>query len=84
MLSYRSNVAGGGVFLETANLLPLNAKVKIQFSISASNLRIIEGCGQVIKIIPPAHDTAGGIIIRFLNLDKRSKELLAKLSKSFV
>ncbi len=84
VLAYRPEIEGGGIFLETPNLLPLKQKVKIEFSIAASQLKIIEGCGEVVQIISPAQDTAGGIMIRFLNLEDKSKKLLSKLSESYI
>ncbi|MBI2608482.1 MAG: PilZ domain-containing protein [Deltaproteobacteria bacterium] len=84
VLAYTPDIEGGGIFLETPNLVPPRTKINIEFSITSTQLKIVEGLGEVVQVVKPAPETVGGIFIRFLDLKEKSKKLLSKLSESYI
>jgi len=53
-------------------------------SITTTQLKLVAGFGEVIRVVAPAQDTSGGILIRFLTLEEKSKKLLSKLSENYL
>ncbi|HLD73845.1 MAG TPA: PilZ domain-containing protein [Bdellovibrionota bacterium] len=84
VLAYCPDIEGGGIYLETPNLLPLNSQVRVELSITTTQLKLVAGFGEVIRVVAPAQDTTGGILIRFLTLEEKSKKLLSKLSENYL
>ena len=84
VLAYRSSVEGGGVFLETHELLPVNEKIDIELSFTDSGRIFLKGEAQVIEHTPPSDAKGSGMLLRFLNLEEKSKTLLSKLSNQYL
>lgn len=81
---YIADLPGGGIHLETNEILPLGTEVKLTLSLSSNGLPIVEGEGEVFKHIPADEDSFGGMEIQFKNLKEKSKTLLASLVKHYL
>ncbi|MBI2026834.1 MAG: hypothetical protein HYS98_03385 [Deltaproteobacteria bacterium] len=84
VMSYRPQVEGGGVFLETEKLLPISQIVSIEFSFADSDIIFLKGEGEILSHSAQTEAVGPGIVIRFLNLDDKSKVLLSKLSNQYL
>ena len=84
LTSYLTDLPGGGIHLETNQLLPLGTEVKITLSLSSNGLPIVEGEGRVFKHIEADEDSFGGMEIQFKNLKEKSKVLLESLIKHYL
>ena len=84
LMAYASEVPGGGLFLETDQLLPLGSKVRLYFTLEASRIPILEGEGEIISIQREDQESVGGIVVKFFHLNDKSKQLLSRLVKNFL
>ena len=84
LLSYMTDVPGGGIFLETEQKLPLGTKVRLDVTFSGNNHRIIEGYGEVIRLQREDDENVSGMVIKFLDLQEKSKLLLSRLVENYL
>lgn len=84
LTSYISDMPGGGVHLETSQLLPLGTEVLLTLSLSSNGLPIVEGEGRVFKHVRADEDSFAGMEIQFKNLKEKSKTLLESLVKNYL
>lgn len=84
MVAYTQDVPGGGLFLQTESPLPLGLKVRLNFTLKASGISILEGQGEVVSVEREDLESVGGMVIKFFNLSDKSKKLLSRLVKNFL
>ena len=73
---YIQNLSLGGIFVETAEPLPVNTVLKVQFSLPSMRKPIVaDGIVVHASQVGRKRDlAAGGMGIRFSDLDQRSKQ----------
>lgn len=84
LVSYTQDVPGGGLFLQTDSPLPLGSKVRLNFTLKASGISILEGQGEVVSVEREDQESVGGMVIKFFSLSDKSKQLLSRLVKNFL
>ena len=84
LMSYTNDVPGGGLFVETTNSPPLGSRVRLYFTLKESKLPILEGEGEVVSVQREDQESVGGMVIKFFNLNDKSKQLLNRLIKNFL
>ncbi|MBI4040629.1 MAG: PilZ domain-containing protein [Deltaproteobacteria bacterium] len=84
LMSYVSDVPGGGLFVKTTKALPLGSRVRLFFTLKDSRVPILEGDGEIISVEREDLESVGGMVIKFYNLNEKSKALLSRLVKNFL
>jgi uncharacterized protein (TIGR02266 family) len=82
LTAYARNISGGGIFVQTEQPLPLNHGVRLRFTLPGVSHRF-DASGIVVWSNPPSSRASlpSGMGIKFLDLDKQSKDLLAEFLK---
>jgi uncharacterized protein (TIGR02266 family) len=75
---YMRNLSLGGIFIETPKPLPMNTKLKVQFSLPDMSSPIVaEGVVvHTLRVGQPENPSVSGMGIRFSELEPSSKEML--------
>jgi len=75
---YIRNLSLGGIFIETPKPLPMNTKLKVQFSLPDMSAPIVaEGVVvHTLRVGQPKNPSVSGMGIRFSELEPSSKEIL--------
>lgn len=76
---YALNVSLGGVFIRTAEVVPVGTLVQLRFTVIVDDFETIEGEGKVVRAIEPHDSDTPGIGVVFTNLTPQSREVLARL-----
>lgn len=84
LMSYATDISGGGLFIETDKLLPLGSKIRLHFTLASSRIPILEGYGEVVSIQREDQENVGGMAIKFFDLSEKSRQLLSRLVKNFL
>ncbi len=84
LMSYSTDIQGGGLFIEADKLLPLGSKVRLYFTLASSRIPILEGYGEVVSIQREDQENVGGMAIKFFDLSEKSRQLLSRLVKNFL
>ena len=84
LMSYTSDVPGGGLFLQTTQALPLGSKVRLYFTLKAPGIPILEGYGEIVSHQREDQENVGGMVVKFFNLQEKSKQLLSRLVENFL
>ena len=72
---YVTNISRTGVFIKSANVLPIGTRVNLRFTVIMDDIETIEGIGEVVRV---EKDPPGmGVVFRELNA--YSKDLIDKL-----
>ena len=75
---YMRNLSLGGIFIETPKPLPMNTKLKVQFSLPDMTAPIVAD-GVVVHTLrlgQPKNPSVSGMGIKFSELEPSSKEML--------
>ncbi len=80
--AYSRNISGGGIFVRTAQPLPLNRGVHLRFTLPGIPHRF-DVSGIVVWSNPGAAKSSlpSGMGIKLINLDTQSKQLIAEFVK---
>lgn len=80
--AYARNISGGGIFVQTPQLLPLNQGVRLRFTLPGISHRF-DVSGIVVWSNPGSSHSSlpSGMGIKFLDIDSRSRELIAAFVK---
>ncbi len=80
---YARNISGGGIFVQTAQLLPLNHGVRLRFTLPGISHRF-DLSGIVVWSNPGSKQSSlpSGMGIKFLDIDPQSRELIADFIKA--
>ena len=76
---YALNISAGGVFIRTAEVLPLGTKVKLKFTIIVDDFETIEGEGEVVRAVEPEDSNTPGVGVVFTSLTPASQQVLTRL-----
>lgn len=79
LYDYATNISLGGVFIRSANPLPVGTKLRVQFSLPGLDETVVTW-GEVAHVIEErAKEGFRGMGIRFNDLDPRSKRVIDQL-----
>ncbi len=84
LMSYTSDIPGGGLFIQTDNTLPLGTKLRLYFTLRSSRIPILEGFGEIVSVEREDQESVGGMVVKFFNLNEKSKQLLSRLVDNFL
>ncbi len=76
---YAMNLSSGGVFIRSAEVLPVGTRVRLKFSVIVDDFETIEGEGEVTRAVHPDESDTPGMGVVFTELTPKSRELLAQL-----
>jgi len=76
---YALNVSMDGVFIRTAEVLPVGTEVNLKFSVIVDDFETIEGEGRVVRSVTADESPTPGVGVVFTNLTDESREVLARL-----
>lgn len=74
---YVINISKGGVFIRSHNLLPIGTLVQLKFSILVEDFEVLEGEGEVVRVVED--DEHRGMGVRFTHLTPDSERLIERL-----
>jgi molecular chaperone DnaK len=75
---YSVNLSPGGIFIATEKPKGVGAIVYLQFALKDGS-RLIEGLGQVARVVRPGGAEPAGMGVQFLNFDEESLALVRKI-----
>ena len=70
------NISGGGAFIRTDEVLPVETLVNLKFTVIVEDFETIEGQGRVVRA---QYDEPKGIGVAFTSLTDESRDVLARL-----
>lgn len=74
---YARNISLTGVFIRSKHPLPIGTQVNLKFSLIHDEIEIIEGVGEVVRVVkPPMRDAGMGV--KFLELTSDSRDHILK------
>jgi len=76
---YVSNISETGAFIRSDDPLPVGTKVDLRFSVIADDIEIIEGIGEVMRVVEPGGKNEAGMGVVFIDLTKASQSLVKRL-----
>jgi uncharacterized protein (TIGR02266 family) len=76
---YVMNISRSGVFIKSEDPLPIGTHVNLRFSVILDELEIIEGIGEVVRLVDPGPDRVGGMGVVFVEMTQVSKELIERI-----
>ncbi len=76
---YVTNISRSGVFIRSDDPLPIGTRVNLRFSVILDELEIIEGVGEVVRVVAPSQGEGGGMGVVFVELTQVSKELIERI-----
>lgn len=75
---YATNISVSGCFIRSKHPLPVGTRVNLKFTVIASDIDIIEGTGEVVRVVRnPA--TEAGMGVRFMKLMPETKSRIEAL-----
>ena len=72
---YVTNISRTGVFIKSANVLPVGTQVNLRFTVIMDDIETIEGIGEVVRV----HGDPAGMGVVFRELSAYSQGLIEKL-----
>ncbi|UCD85184.1 MAG: TIGR02266 family protein [Deltaproteobacteria bacterium] len=83
---YSLNISRGGIFIKTKNAKPIGTRIIFSLALDDES-KLIEGQGEVVRVVPDEPGGLGGQIpgmaIKFTRLDKSSTELIENIIKNY-
>ena len=79
MREYAMNISDSGVFIRTAEVLPVGTKVRLKFSVIVDDFEIIEGIGEVVRSVEAEDSETPGMGVVFTELTPESQDVLSRL-----
>lgn len=76
---YALNLSHSGVFIRTAEALPVGTQVKLRFTVIVDDFETIEGTGEVVRTVDPQDSEEPGVGVVFTSLTSESRDVLARL-----
>ena len=75
---YATNISVSGCFIRSKHPLPVGTRVNLKFTVIASDIDIIEGTGEVVRVVRnPAAEAGMGV--RFMQLTPETKSRIEAL-----
>jgi uncharacterized protein (TIGR02266 family) len=76
---YVTNISRSGVFIKSEDPLPIGTHVNLRFSVIMQELEIIEGVGEVVRVVRPDEGPVSGMGVVFVELAQVSRELVERI-----
>jgi uncharacterized protein (TIGR02266 family) len=76
---YVSDISQSGVFIRSDDPLPRGTKVDLRFTVIDEDMEIIEGIGEVTRVVAPGGATPPGMGVVFIELTSSSQRLVSRL-----
>jgi uncharacterized protein (TIGR02266 family) len=76
---YVSDISQSGVFIRSDDPLPRGTKVDLRFTVIDEDMEIIEGIGEVTRVVVPGGATPPGMGVVFIELTSSSQRLVSRL-----
>lgn len=73
---YVVNISRSGLFIKTEAPLPVGTRVTLRFSVIADELELIEGVGEVVRVVEKGSRAVAGMGVVFVELGRISKDLI--------
>ncbi len=76
---YVSNLSRSGVFIRSTDPLPVGTRVNLKFTVVSDDIEIIEGVGEVRRVIAPGGVEEPGMGVVFVELSQASREQIDRI-----
>ena len=76
---YVVNISRSGLFIKTEDPLPVGSRVTLRFSVITQELEIIEGVGEVVRVVEGAPGQVAGMGVVFVELGPVSRDLVERI-----
>lgn len=76
---YATDISTSGCFIRSKHPLPVGTKVNLRFTVIGRDLEIIEGTGEVVRVVRPPVEGAG-MGVRFTRLSEASLRFIQDLT----
>jgi uncharacterized protein (TIGR02266 family) len=77
---YVMNISRSGVFIKSEDPLPVGARVNLRFSVILEDLELVEGVGEVVRVVAPGTPGAvPGMAVVFVELGQVSRQLVERI-----
>lgn len=76
---YVSDISKSGVFIRSDDPLPRGTKVELRFTVIDEDMEIIEGVGEVARVVLPSSGATPGMGVAFVELTAASKALVERV-----
>ncbi|HEY1099237.1 MAG TPA: PilZ domain-containing protein [Myxococcota bacterium] len=76
---YVSDISQSGVFIRSDDPLPAGTKVELRFTIIDEDMEIIEGIGEVTRLVRPGGGPQSGMGVAFVELTPSSQALVDRV-----
>lgn len=76
---YVSDISRTGVFIRTDDPLPPGTKVDLRFTIIDEDFEVIEGVGQVVRVVAVGGNAVPGMGVSFIELTPASRSLVDRV-----
>jgi uncharacterized protein (TIGR02266 family) len=76
---YVTNISRSGVFIKSEDPLPIGTHVNLRFSVILDELEIIEGVGEVVRVVHEGQGEETGMGVVFVELNQVSRELIERI-----
>jgi uncharacterized protein (TIGR02266 family) len=75
---YAADISRDGCFIRSRHPLPVGTEVELYFTVIESDLELIKGVGEVVRVIP-AEEEGAGMGVRFVELESDADERIRAL-----
>ncbi len=80
LTEYVMNISRSGVFIKSDDPLPVGTRVNLRFSVIQQELEVIEGVGEVVRVVPPGTPgVVSGMGVVFVELALVSQQLVERI-----
>jgi uncharacterized protein (TIGR02266 family) len=76
---YVTNLSRSGAFVKSDSPLPVGTRVTLKFSVLSDDVEVIEGVGEVVRVVPPGGGEEPGMGVVFTELASFSQTLIERL-----
>lgn len=79
---YVTNISRSGVFIRSANPLPVGTRVNLKFTILLDEIETVEGVGEVVRS-QSGPGTTAGMGVMFVELTPLSERLIERIMREY-
>lgn len=76
---YVSNISRSGAFIRSDDPLPVGTRVNLRFTVILDELEVIEGVGEVVRVVQPGGAEPSGMGVVFRELSGVSREIIERI-----
>jgi hypothetical protein len=74
-----TNLSRTGAFIFSKEPLPVGSQVHLRFTVVLDDLEIVEGLGEVMRVVEPGGAEPSGMGIQFLELTEESRQIIERM-----